>query len=155
MHNRSHWSKSSCRLDWWQPTKEWTSSLIATYYELKAFFLIVSNLAACFFLKNGPIPASFRLLSFFSRYNFNGSLLFHLYFSLIQCDQIWGNSATLAKFCKSLAYFGRFISYLVKCWAFFGKFVTLLVTLLSFLSLCFIYANSGPLSYKLLFNIFS
>ena len=119
MHNRSHWSKSSCRLDWWQPTKEWTSSLIATYYELKAFFLIVSNLAACFFLKNGPIPASFRLLSFFSRYNFNGSLLFHLYFV---SHSVWPD---LAKFC----HFGKILQVFGVFWAvyfLFGKMLSLL-----------------------------
>ena len=46
--------------------------------------------------------------------------------SSIQCDQIWRNFATLAKYNTSLAIFWQFISILAKCEAYFGKFITLL-----------------------------
>ena len=49
-----------------------------------------------------------------------------LRFTLTQCDQIWLNFATLAKFQKPLANFRQFISYLAKYLAYFGEFVTLL-----------------------------
>ena len=48
------------------------------------------------------------------------------FFTQWQCDQIWWNFATLAKFYMSLAIFLQFISYLPKCWPYFGKFGTLL-----------------------------
>ena len=119
MHNRSHWSKSSCRLDWWQPTKEWTSSLIATYYELKAFFLIVSNLAACFFLKKWAYPGLFSSIIVLFSLQFQWQLAFSF---ILFSHSVWPD---LGKFC----HFGKILQVFGVFWAvyfLFGKMLSLL-----------------------------
>ena len=79
-------------------------------------------------LSHNHCPLHFRFLQHFVVQQ----LLLHLptlflttslSFAQEQCDQIWRNVATLAKFSKSFTNFWQFFSYLAKCWAYyFGKF---------------------------------